>query len=453
MHGERTVAPPTLGLGTSGACGLLLLILAGVPGLWHWGPSSDRASRDRLPHGRERLCLTPCTLLPRPGANSAQLSDGTPNLRPKLDRALDLGRQFLLASQLPAGIFRYQVHFVTGEAVPEQNAVRQAGALWGLALIHRDQPTAETRAAVVRGIDFFAEHSRVTPDGRRYVRFPGVDQGESGVVALVALALMELVQAENAADHHPWRRQVDEYVDFLGSLERTDHHFYRRYLPGTGEGWGRPSPYFDGEILLALVQAATQLDRADLRDLVLRCAEASYATYVREALAQRQDDPPTKAFFQWGCLAYAGLYASGWPATEPYARHAVDLAHWMIDVHQTLQRRGNTAYAFEGILVAYHLAQAIGDTASAEKFRRVTNSGLEKLITWQVGSPDANLFLRKHAEFHPSCRGGVLTSEANPWLRIDTTQHQMHAIILARRYIWTATLQEAPATNHTIQDE
>ena len=61
--------------------------------------------------------------------------------------------------------------------------------------------------------------------------------------------------------------------------------FYRQYLLNSGEGWGEPSPYFDGEILLALVKAARYLQRDDLQPLVLRAAEASYAAHARDAIA------------------------------------------------------------------------------------------------------------------------------------------------------------------------
>jgi UDP-N-acetylmuramoyl-tripeptide--D-alanyl-D-alanine ligase len=120
-----------------------------------------------------------------------------------------------------------------------------------------------------------------------------------------------------------------------------------------------------------------------------------------------------------------------------YAGRTIALAKWMIDVHQTLQRRRNTGYAYEGIISAYRLAVATGDEAAQQKFRGVCELGLGKLLTWQVGSPVQNAFLRRHAPGVPYAVGGVLNAADDPWLRIDVTQHQMHAIILARRYMWT----------------
>jgi UDP-N-acetylmuramoyl-tripeptide--D-alanyl-D-alanine ligase len=389
------------------------------------GPSADRATTGPLA----------VVWAAARGPAGEEPAAAPPDIRRQLDRSLALGRQFLLASQLPSGVFRYQVDLRTGEVAAQQNPVRQAGALWGLALIHRQQPTPQTRAGVVRGAEFFAAQSRCTPDGRRFVRFPGYEQGDSGTVALVALALREYVQAEpSAAD--VWRTQLDEYLAFLQRLERPDHRFHRAYLHTTGEGWGAPSPYFDGEILLALARAAVEREDRELRSLVLRAAEAADAAYVRDAVAQQRDDDDAKGFFQWGCLAYALLSDSRWPGTEVYGQRTIALGHWMIDVHQVAQRRGNTAYACEGLVVAHQVALAQGDRAAAEKFRGVIEDVLRRLLTWQVGSDLPNPFLRGQPGVHPSCLGGVLTSAENPWLRIDTTQHQMHAVMLARRSIW-----------------
>ncbi len=69
-----------------------------------------------------------------PAARAAEKSQPTghqlvpgPLTREMLDHSLALGRQFLLTSQLPTGLFRYHVNFLTGEVAPEQSPVRQAG--------------------------------------------------------------------------------------------------------------------------------------------------------------------------------------------------------------------------------------------------------------------------------------------------------------------------------------
>lgn len=194
----------------------------------------------------------------------------TPLTRESLDEALALGRRFLLASQLPSGLFRYRVDFISGETLPEQGAVRQAGALWGVALLHLDQPSDETRAAVLRGLDYFLAHSHCSDSGARWLQFPGQDEGETGAVALVALTLIDFLRAEPGDQHAVYRQHLAEYLRFLLSLERSGGQFFRRYLVRSGEGWGRPSPYYDGEVLLAFVKAARYLSHDELRPVALR---------------------------------------------------------------------------------------------------------------------------------------------------------------------------------------
>jgi hypothetical protein len=366
------------------------------------------------------------------------LADEVPPLnRQLLDTSLELGKKFLLSNQLPDGSFRYSYNLATGELATQQSQVRQAGALWGVALIHQDQPTPTTRDCVLRGLAFFERHSRVDSDGRRWVIFPGANGGASGTVALVSLALIDFLRAEPAGSYPAMQTQLKQYLAFLASLRRQDGRFYKQYLNRSGEGVGLPSPYFDGEILLALVKAARYLGYDQLQAAAQETAQTTYRVYVDKTLQAGSDNDETKGFFQWGSMSYSELSDSGWPGTDVYAERTIQLAHWMIDVHRTLERRRNTGYAYEGIVSAYHLAESTGDNEAQEKFRRVCQQGLGKLLTWQVGSPVANEYLQKIKPAKPYSLGGVLNAADEPWLRIDVTQHQMHAVILARRYIWT----------------
>ena len=81
-------------------------------------------------------------------------------------------------------------------------------------------------------------------------------------------------------------------------------------------------------------------------------------------------------------------------------------------------------------------ARVKGYSLKAEKYRDTIEKGLGKLSTWQVGSPVANSFIRKHPTADPLAIGGVQNHGSESPLRIDVTQHQMHAVILARRYVF-----------------
>jgi UDP-N-acetylmuramoyl-tripeptide--D-alanyl-D-alanine ligase len=307
---------------------------------------------------------------------------------------------------------------------------------------------------VERGLAFYERHSALTSDGKaRYVRYPGSREESTGTVALVTLTLIDYLRAP-AAGLAATRRaahgeHLGQYLAFLERLQRPDGLWPDSYDARTGEPGEDSSPYSVGEATLAVVKAARYLGYERLRAAALRAADRGHLRYVVEALAEHPDSPETKGYYQWGSMAFFELATSGWPETQAYARRVIELADWMIDVHRTLERTRNTAYAFEGIIHAYRLAVEAGDRAHAEKFLCTIEQGLTKLTSWQVGGPLANDFIRSRPLRDPEAVGGVQNHCCESPLRIDTTQHQMHALILARRYVFPATAavqsrQDAP---------
>jgi UDP-N-acetylmuramoyl-tripeptide--D-alanyl-D-alanine ligase len=351
--------------------------------------------------------------------------------REHLDTALSLGTAFLLNNQQPAGNFHYAYDWRERSDVDDDSAVRQAGAAWVLALIQHDG--RDVASALQRALTFFARHSRQRADGARYVVYPGTDRGSLGTVALVALAHIEsLRQRPDAA----LRRQLDGYLKMLVAARRDDGGFHQSYSHD-GEPFGAPSPYYDGEALLALVKTARYLGRSDLRPLVLAEADAGFRRHVRDALADDPDSDDTKGYYQWASMAYFEL--ASWRHTADDAKHGdrlLALADWMVDVHRTLRRVRNTGYAYEGIIPAWEIARRRNDARAqklAHKLDCVIGRGLAKLSGWQLGHPLANDSVAQ-ASSDRRALGGVQNHAREPLLRIDVTQHQMHAVILARRF-------------------
>jgi len=354
-----------------------------------------------------------------------------------LAESLELGKSFILNNQREEGNFQYEYNLLTQEYTNDDNQVRQAGAFWALALMHADQPSEETRKAFFQAFAFFAEHATTLPDGRMLVQYPGEKFGKTGTIALVTLALGDFLSAEAHGERsEEIRDALEAHLALLLSLRREDGHFYSNYDFSDGSGWGTPSPYFDGEALLALTKAAKYAGYERLTDSILASAERMYQDNVVMALTYDPDSAITKGFYQWGTMSFFELFTSGWEGTEQYARRAVDMAYWMIDVHRTLDRTRNTGYAYEGIVSAYELARLLGDTDAQRKFSDVIDQGLAKLTSWQVGSPIQNAYLSEHALNDPYAIGGVMNRRDEPLLRIDVAQHQMHAVILARRFVY-----------------
>ncbi len=377
--------------------------------------------------------------------------------REMLDASLLLGKDFLLNSQQPEGNFIYTYNFVNKKLSESDNQVRQAGALWGLALMYHDAPSGRLAAAIEKGFAFFASHSKTTSDGRKYIVYPGAQTGKTGTVALVTLALIDFLRAQEDIElREQYEKDLDGYIRSLLSLRMKNGQLHRGYCVESGEGIGEASPYYDGESLLAFVKAAKYMGYDHLVDMILMSADEMYEKNVREALAVHPDSRVTKGFYQWASLAYYEMYTAGWPGVEEYADRVIDLAYWMIDVHRTLERQKNTAYAHEGLIVAWRLAQLTQKTEAMNKIGRVVDTGLYKLTSWQVGGPlnDKNEFLKTCSEPAPWVIGAVMNSKRDPELRVDVTQHQMHAVILARRYMYppayTSLEETVPSEDGTI---
>ncbi len=315
-----------------------------------------------------------------------------------LDASLAAGRRFLLLNQTNEGNFNYEYDFRTQKLTREDSQVRQAGATWGVATIHRDRPSDETHAALAHAIQFFKDNSVRTDDGRRYVIYPGDRQGRTGTIALLSLALTDFIPTlPDGPERKEMAALLNEYMRFLLSLR---HH--------SGEH----------------------------KEKIIESGEKMYHRHVTEARRIDPDSNATKGFYQWSTMAFYEIHTAGWSNSDRFAHRAIELANWMIEEHRTLRRTKNTAYAHEGLCSAWELARLLGQEKAKAKIGRAVDLGLRKLTSWQVGGPIPNRYLREHPTDDPLAVGGVMNSMADPKLRIDVAQHQMHAVILARRYIY-----------------
>lgn len=361
--------------------------------------------------------------------------------RDQLRQSLALASRFLLAHQKPAGNFDYEYDFETKQLSEDDNEVRQAGALWGLTLVHARSPSPELAAGIEKGLAFFDGISRRARGGRRCLAYAGAAQGGTGTIALVALAYIDYLRARPAdMDDERFARhrvRLGEYLKQLEKSVRQDGLFYGQVETKSCAPQGEPSPYADGEALLALTKAAKYLDFSELMPTVLRVADAGKKLNIDAALAEDADSNTTKGYYQWSSMAFYELATtSGLAGARAYGDTVLELADWMIDVHNTLWRLKNTGYAYEGIVMAYALAAARHDTARVAKLRCVIDVGMSRLVSWQVAGPLASPFAQR-GQGDPLARGGVMNDARDPALRIDVTQHHAHATLLTLRHVFS----------------
>ena len=357
-----------------------------------------------------------------------------------LDKSLELGTEFILNNQKPEGNFNYEYDWINQLMNTADSEVRQAGALWGIALIYNDNPTTRLREAFEKGFEFFENYSVEGNDGSKWIEYPNSQiSGRTGTVALLSLSIIDFLRSAEDIDKEFEEKLIsnlDKYLKFLISLRLDNGQFHQSYYFNNGTGHGSPSPYFDGETILALAKAAKYMDKHELIPMILESANSTYVAHVIEAKIQDPDSSITKGFFQWGCMSYFEIATTDWENYNNYSRYVIYLADWMIDIHRTLERTRNTAYAYEGIIHAYEIASRNNDSYRIGKYFSVINEGLYKLTTWQVGGPIPNTFLQNHTTSDKFAIGGIMNHKEEPPLRIDVTQHQMHAVILAQKYVY-----------------
>jgi UDP-N-acetylmuramoyl-tripeptide--D-alanyl-D-alanine ligase len=365
--------------------------------------------------------------------------------RETLLASLDLGRRYMINNQKPEGNFNYKYDFVKKEFDEGDSQVRQAGGLWGLSLVFGYHPDPETMAALDKGLRFFFEHTLKGKDGSLYIAYPGDDTSKTGANALVALSIIEylIAEREGAVElsdsyHDELERYLGGYIKHLKLMRLDNRHFAYGITLRDGAINQKASPYFDGEVLLCLIKAAKYLGYKDLVPIIEESSIVIAKEYTVDQWSLNPDSNLTKGFFQWSCMAFWEYQDAGWKNSEMLRDYVLSMAWWMIYTHRTLQRNRNTAYAYEGIISAYRLAEELKYEEALHDLRYTIDKGLSKLTSWQVGGPFQryNPFLMANPTDDPYAIGGIMNHRSEAPLRFDVTQHQMHSVILALKYVY-----------------
>lgn len=367
-----------------------------------------------------------------------------------LNRSLELGTEFLLQSQLPEGNFRYEYDYRSRRASLDDNSVRQAGTLWALALMHREAPADRLAHAIMQGLQYFASKSHEMKDGRRFVRYPGENIGKLGTLAILALVHVDVLRQWNAAMGDGARRAEVErhlagYLKQIQGAEDSKTHLFRgKYRLKDGKPKSKDSPYYNGESLLALVRAAKYLDgmpgTEGLWERIPKMALAGANTVRRKR--KSEDNGWLRGYYQWSALAWHELLQTGRPEFRQYGSHMLAYADYMMTKHdqgmKNLAGKWNKGVVLEGVFPALLAAWVRDDSRHVERYACFALRSLLGMVKLQVGHP-----LFAHAagaagegrQLEPEALGGFQSTAKSPKLRIDTTQHSMHAILEARRLL------------------
>ena len=284
-----------------------------------------------------------------------------------LNTSLDLGSDFLLNNQKPAGNFNYEYDFVTKTFASGDNQVRQAGALWGISLIFAYNQDPKLRKALDKSLEFFFEYTREGYiEGSKAIFYKDGISCKTGTVALVSLAIIEYLHTEKSGLiklNKSYRQKLESYlhgyIQHLLSIQLPNAHFADSFISNGKRKHvsNRHNPYADGEVLLAFVKAAKYLGYEQLKPVFRDSSLLIAKHYTMDQWPRDPDSNLTKGFYQWSSMAFWEYQDAGWEDSEFYGDYVVNMAWWMIYTHRTLQRTRNTAYAYEGIIYAYQIAK------------------------------------------------------------------------------------------------
>lgn len=367
--------------------------------------------------------------------------------RDVLEESFTAGSDFLVKWQVEDGHFRYMYDWITEEWVEGDHQVRQAAAVWGLATCYRYRPNASMKTAIDKGLDFWFRQTTPGPvEGTLTMKYNDERRIDSGSVALVALAIIEYIQAPAELDpayKADLETKLDGYLRFLVYLQRDNGHIAKHYDHSSRSAATISSPYYDGESLLALTKAARQLGRTYLVPTIEKAARSMAETYTIESWAKDLDSNRTKGFFQWGSMSFREYVEAGWKDADVYGDVALSLGWWMTHTHATLKRRRNHAYAIEGLIAGWQIANWRKDVPAQRDLLFALDRSLYKLTKWQIGGPlhaQNKWLVERGAITDPMALGGVMNARKKSkfsvrkdvahQLRIDVTQHQMHAVTL-----------------------
>lgn len=365
-----------------------------------------------------------------------------PPTRDVLVLSLQAARKYYLAQQKPEGNFIYSIDLETGEISNDDNQVRQAGALWGLVRLHQVFPTPETRQAILKGLGFVSRNMVDLPCGKTCFVYPGSVKIDTGTVALYCLSLVDFRNDAGLteADRKLCDDLLDDLLEYLRFMESDRGYWYKRYLLDEDRIVKAGSPYYDGEALLAYCKAARFAGKTNLVERIDYALPRLVNYYILANWGNPAYEKQLKGFYQWSTMACDQYISAGWGVhDELAARTAFMMAYWQIFQNDLQNKNGNVGYAVEGLAAAVHIADKVGNQHARAFIVPAIHNIMMKLLSMQYMGPYSRyngLLVQLEGKAPASAEGGITSGLNKTDVRIDTVQHQVHAMLLLLEYLY-----------------
>lgn len=339
----------------------------------------------------------------------------------ELKETISGGVNWLLMAQEANGHFRYEYMPFLDRYILDDNIVRQAGSLYVLGEILRNDPDdgMAVKDAMVLAISYLEGQS--SPGTMGDFEFRCLRESEKectlGGTSLALLGVLDLVvsKPELASEYD---QLITDYLNFILAMKKVGAGFRGSYFL-TGKQNGSESAFSNGEAFLALVR----YNQWKPNDIVKSMIDESF-TYFDEIYRAKWDGN----FYLWGMAAVKDLYETD--AASKYLAFVKDFTDWRMSSFVRLRNSTQNRCAYiEGVTSAYSVLEKGVSEKEREKYLEEINFWLTKSRGLQVKKSDTIKFTfrdRFKLVRIPKAEkavGGFLTDVGEPLQRIDFTQH------------------------------
>ncbi len=344
--------------------------------------------------------------------------------RAQLIAAARAGGDYLVRMQKPDGSFHYYYDAATDRFEPRRyNIVRHAGT--ALSLLDLYAATRDDRylKSSRRAITFLKTRFRSARSGKALYVLDYDGKAKLGASGLALAALARQIQLDRRFTD---RRSAMRLANLIIAMQRKDGSFEMRHRLQSDDEQAFESLYYPGEALLGLIR----LFKLNGDQRLLKSARRGAGFLIESQ--RRMDTLPADA---WLMQALGDLYEAG--PQKRYAGHAIALAEAMIAEQYDGSDHADYAGGFgpgppratpaasraEGLVSAYRLARATGDSRAA----KIANAlkGCARFQLAQQFTPQNSGSLPNPAR----ARGGFREGLASPKIRIDFVQHNISSLL------------------------
>ncbi len=330
---------------------------------------------------------------------------------------------WLINNQKPEGDFVYEMVSATATPTEDNNIVRQAGVLYGLAQLLSTSETPQLSGAFKKNLEYFRSITATVSAERAAIELDGYRP--SNATALVVLGLTEYMDADKSRQTTQNLEYLTRLTNYLVSTQASHSAYFNDFIPTPKE-----SDYNNGETMYALIRSFRITGAPATLESVRKAAEYFMDHYGTSDF--------NASFFSWGMAGFSYLYRVDprdeyWQFLRTYAdKYLNERGEWYefaLAGRQDAEIPPGAAVYQEGVAhIAWIAKEKENDLY--RKLSRHTLRVLERLLRYEVNSP-----VGKYAVEDMRMNGAICATATCETTRIDFMQHNISAIVLYLRFL------------------